>query len=151
LVTVPILLSEVSTRSSKTLFGTLHQISIGVGMIVAQSLSFVFAKPWVWRYVLLVGFSIASALFAISGTIKVHREVDEGDAGSDDEGDEETPLVQREAKEVSVRDLIHAESIVKRGSESTFAANIAWDVWLMDSANCRCGPIRSADLWDLSG
>lgn len=127
LVTVPLLLSEISTRSSKTLFGTLHQMSIGIGMILAQSLSFVFSRPWRWRYVLLVGFGIATALFALSGILSVRPRKGEGAVEfgeeGEDEDDEERPLVQREEvkQEVSVRELLHADTIVKRGSESSFS------------------------------
>lgn len=88
-------------------------------MIFAQSLSFVFAKPWVWRYVLLIGFSIASALSIISLTLPALRKQKSENIEEQDEDDERRPLVEREEvkEEIGVKDLLHAESVIKRGSE----------------------------------
>jgi len=122
LVTIPLLLNEISSKRYKSSFGILHQVSIGVGMIVAQSLSIPFAKPWAWRWVLVIGFGIAAVLFIGSGavTLAFPHKVEGHNEG--DEEDEERPLVDRRHEEetkdvIGVKDLIHAESIVKRGGE----------------------------------
>jgi predicted MFS family arabinose efflux permease len=56
------------------MFGTLHQISIGLGMIVAQALSLVLAKTYSWRYVLLVAEAIA--LFLLLSSCFIRRPTD---------------------------------------------------------------------------
>lgn len=65
LVTVPLHLSEIAPKRFNRLFGTLHQISIGLGMMVAQSLSLILAKSFEWRYILLIGEGIALSLLVI--------------------------------------------------------------------------------------
>ena len=50
-------------------------MSIGLGMIVAQSLSIPFAQPFRWRYVLLVG-EILALLLLISSTVVRHAKND---------------------------------------------------------------------------
>lgn len=121
MVTVPLLLSQISSKRYKRSFGTLHQIAIGIGMIVAQSLSIPFAKPFAWRYVLAVGFTIPALLLALSGTIVLTSATQAGaSTESDEAGDEETPLVntqKKEGKELSVWELWSAESTVRRGCE----------------------------------
>ena len=121
MVTVPLLLSQISSKRYKRSFGTLHQIAIGIGMIVAQSLSIPFAKPFAWRYVLAVGFTIPALLLALSGTIALTSTAQAGaSTGSEEAGDEETPLVntqKNEGKELSVWELWSAESTVRRGCE----------------------------------
>jgi len=66
LVTVPLHLSEIAPKRFSRIFGTLHQISIGLGMIVAQCLSIPFDKPFQWRYVQLVGAGTAIVLVIFS-------------------------------------------------------------------------------------
>ena len=118
MVTVPLLLSEISSRRYKRSFGTLHQMSIGIGMIVAQSLSIPFAKPFSWRYVLAIGFSIPAVLFALSGTILLDSDWEPEARQEEEQGDEETPLVvKKNGKELSVKDLWYADSSVRRGCE----------------------------------
>lgn len=68
LVTVPLHLSEIAPKRFSRIFGTLHQMSIGLGMIVSQSLSIPFARPFAWRYVLLIGEAIA-VLLLVAGTV----------------------------------------------------------------------------------
>jgi hypothetical protein len=117
MVTVPLLLSEISSKRYNRSFGTLHQISIGIGMITAQSLSIPFAKPFTWRYVLAVGFSIPAVLFALSGIVSAEPQAASQEGQEEEqEGDEETPLVRKEQeKKLSVKDLWYADSDVKRG------------------------------------
>lgn len=77
LVTVPLHLSEIAPKRFSRIFGTLHQISIGLGMIVAQCLSIPFDKPFQWRYVQLVGASTAIALVVFSFfTSRAERKAD---------------------------------------------------------------------------
>lgn len=68
LVSVPLHLSEIAPKRYSRLFGTLHQMSIGLGMIVAQSLSIPFAQPFRWRYVLLIG-ELLAILLLLSSTV----------------------------------------------------------------------------------
>ena len=149
LVTIPLLLNEISSKRYKASFGILHQVSIGIGMIVAQSLSIPFAQPWMWRWVLVIGFAIAAVLFVGSGAVtlafptKVERH-SEGD-------EEERPLVDRRHSEeaveaIGVKDLIHAEPAVKRGGES---AKPNPDV-SNSSARGHRVPVRSTDLRHIS-
>lgn len=120
LVTIPLLLNEISSKRYKSSFGILHQVSIGIGMIVAQSLSVPFGQPWTWRWVLAIGFGIAAILFIGSGavTLAFPNKVERHSEG--DEEDEQRPLIDRrpsdEVKDaIGVKDLIHADPIVKRG------------------------------------
>jgi MFS family permease len=83
LVTVPLHLSEIAPERLSRLFGTLHQISIGIGMIIAQCLSIPFEKPFQWRYVQLVGAGIAVALMISSSLMG--RADRKGDRGNTEE------------------------------------------------------------------
>ena len=77
LVTVPLHLSEIAPKRFSRVFGTLHQISIGLGMIVAQCLSIPFDKPFQWRYVQLIGAATAIALVIFSFfTSRAERKTD---------------------------------------------------------------------------
>jgi len=88
MVTVPLCLVEIAPRSYTKLYGTLHQISIGLGVITAQSLSLPFGKAFQWRYVFMVAASMGGAL--LLGGIGMGGKREEG--GKDEE-DEEMPLV----------------------------------------------------------
>ncbi len=92
MVTVPLCVAEIAPKKYSRLYGTLHQISIGTGMIVAMSLSIPFGKSFVWRYVLVIGMGLGILLFL--GSFRMGR----GERRvKDEEGDdEETPLVQRD-------------------------------------------------------
>ena len=68
LVTVPLHLADIAPKRYSRIFGTLHQMSIGLGMIVSQSLSIPFAKRFQWRYALHIGEGLA-LLLLLSGTI----------------------------------------------------------------------------------
>ena len=82
LVSVPLHLADIAPKRYSRLFGTLHQMSIGLGMIVAQSLSIPFAQPFRWRYVLLIGEILAVLLLLSSTVIKDSRK---GTRGSEEE------------------------------------------------------------------
>lgn len=89
-------------------------MSIGIGMIVAQSLSFPFSRPFQWRYVLLVGLGVAVVLFFFSGVVARIC------SGLLHEQDERSRLLEEREEvkdEVSVRGLGRADTIVKRGCE----------------------------------
>ncbi|KAK1923400.1 putative vacuolar membrane protein [Papiliotrema laurentii] len=130
LVSVPLFLAEVFTsKSAKTYFGTMHQMSIGTGMIVAQSLSIPFAHPWQWRWVLVIGLAIAAGLLLLSGGVS-NPSLDMTPGA-----DEETSLLRQEAEgdegakdEVSVRGLVHAGSLVQRGLLVVVAAQFAQQI-----------------------
>jgi MFS family permease len=95
LVTVPLHLADIAPKRYSRLFGTLHQMSIGLGMIVAQSLSIPFARLSAWRYVLLVGEALAISLLIsgiILGRTKPKQEPEEG-----------RRLLQEESKSVQLR------------------------------------------------
>jgi MFS family permease len=70
LVTIPPFLSQISPEKYHTLLGTLHQSSIGMGMLGAQSLSLLLAKPRLWRVELLVAAGIAAALLVVGLFVK---------------------------------------------------------------------------------
>lgn len=94
-------------------------------MICAQSLSIPFAKPWEWRWVLAIGFAIAAILFLTSGLVTlVFKGKDRSESRVEGDDDERRPLVRREEEReeedktvLGVKDLIRAESVIKRGGE----------------------------------
>ncbi len=89
LVTVPIYLSDILPPKQKRLSGTFHQFAIGVGMIVGQSLSIPFDRPFWWRSSLVVGCGIAVVLL-ISG---LGQHEDSKEEVTERGHDEETPLL----------------------------------------------------------
>ena len=93
LVTVPLYLDSIAPKRYRKMFGIMHQIWIGLGMITAQSLSLAFAKLWVWRYVLLIGTGLGGLVFV--GGLIVGRLGTGEEKESRDEADEETSLVGR--------------------------------------------------------
>ncbi|ORY27082.1 putative vacuolar membrane protein [Naematelia encephala] len=108
MVSVPLYLAEIATEERRTIFGTLHQIAIGLGMIIGQSLSIPFGQPWKWRAVLLVGLGIALIVF-LAGLLVPKPQQTEDKSTEDEDADEETPLVSREnddtKDEMSVKEL----------------------------------------------
>jgi MFS family permease len=76
-------LTEIAPKRFNRLFGTLHQISIGLGMMIAQSLSLVLSEAFKWRYVLLVGEGIALSLLLIG--FLVGRPNERKDRGREEE------------------------------------------------------------------
>jgi MFS family permease len=66
MVTVPNYLSTISPQRFKKAFGAAHQMTIGLGMIIAQSLSFAFDAPFKWRYSLLVAVGLSVLVFVVA-------------------------------------------------------------------------------------
>jgi MFS family permease len=101
LITVPLHLAEIAPSRLRTIFGTLHQLSIGVGMLIAQSLSLPLGKPFLWRYVSAIGAGIGLVLFLsglILGRVEGKSKADDGEVSRGDEAgeegvDEERPLL----------------------------------------------------------
>ncbi|KAK8866056.1 hypothetical protein IAR55_001207 [Kwoniella newhampshirensis] len=88
-VTVPVFLSEIAPPSIKRSLGIMNQVFIVIGMLIAQSLSFPFAKPYLWRYVLIA--STGLAVVQLFGSFFIHEPATEkSDA---DIADEESLLV----------------------------------------------------------
>jgi hypothetical protein len=83
-------LTQIAPKKYQTVFGTLHQSSIGIGMICAQSLSLALSRPFWWRGELGVAMVIGSVLLVLGGLIRSH----EGEEnGGEREEDEETALL----------------------------------------------------------
>ena len=82
-------LSEIAPPSLKGSFGLLTQLFVVFGMLLAQSISFPWAKPMLWRYVLLVslGMGVIQLVgsFFVDSTVKAERK---------SRGDEEMPLLE---------------------------------------------------------
>lgn len=142
LVTIPPFLSQISPEKYHTVFGTLHQSSIGMGMLVAQSLSLLLAKAVLWRVELLIAAGIAVVLLVIGLFIK--DEVAEPDTG---EVDERSALLQDEGQKkqpISVKELFSShDKVLKSGCKclSTRNPNIA-DF----SLDCLCRSICSTSV-----
>ena len=96
MVIVPLCLAEVAPKRYSKLYGTLYQISVGSGMIFAQSLSLVFAKPFDWRYELVVAVSIGLVLLLCGLFVGGDKHEEKADGE-----DEETPLIQRASRSSS--------------------------------------------------
>ena len=94
LVTVPPFLSHIAPEKYRTVFGTLHQSSIGIGMLFAQSLSLVLARPKWWRLELVVAAAIGSGLLGIGLLVKG----DEEDKVEIRESNEETALLDQRGR-----------------------------------------------------
>ena len=90
-VSVPLYLSEIAPPRYKRSLGIMNQFAIVTGMLIAQSLSFPWAKELVWRLVLVV--SMGVAVLQLVGSLFM-RET-RGDLGIEAAvgGDEETPLI----------------------------------------------------------
>jgi MFS family permease len=111
MVAVPPYLASLS-KKYKTVLGTLHQISIGLGMIIAQSLSLVLSRPMLWRIEMAIGTGIAMVLLVTGLTIGEPKEQREED-------EEVTPLLREQStqKVMGTREVF--TSNVRYGSEST--------------------------------
>jgi MFS family permease len=116
LVTIPPFLSQISPEKYHTVLGTLHQSSIGIGMLVAQSLSLLLAKPVLWRVELLVAAAIAVILLVIGLFIK--DEVAEQDEGNVDERSALLPDEGQKKQPISVKELFSSsDKVLKSGCE----------------------------------
>ncbi|ORY73693.1 general substrate transporter [Protomyces lactucae-debilis] len=65
MVSVPIYLSEVSPQQIRGTVGVMTQISIVLGIMLAQVLGVFLTEGMLWRYILLVGFILALLQFAM--------------------------------------------------------------------------------------
>ncbi|WVW82458.1 hypothetical protein I302_104468 [Kwoniella bestiolae CBS 10118] len=114
-VTVPLVLSEIAPSSIKRALGIMNQIFIVLGMLTAQSLSFPFAKPFAWRYVLTVSFGLA--IIQLVGSLFIRTPEKDQETRGDEESDEETSLLPAESeKPLTIKELILSKDpLVVRG------------------------------------
>ncbi|KIR55568.1 vacuolar membrane protein [Cryptococcus gattii Ru294] len=68
-VTVPVFIAQIAPPIMKRSLGISNQISIVIGMLVAQSLSFPFAHPGRWRFVFIAPAMLA--LIQLAGSLLV--------------------------------------------------------------------------------
>ncbi|WVO17288.1 hypothetical protein L204_104980 [Cryptococcus depauperatus] len=97
-VTVPVFLAEIAPSSIKRSLGIMNQVFIVMGMLIAQSLSFPFAKPAKWRYIFVVAFAIA--IFQLCASLLVQKRTVE------EEGEEEPLLNGPKEKPMSIKELL---------------------------------------------
>ncbi|WWC66404.1 uncharacterized protein I206_100306 [Kwoniella pini CBS 10737] len=114
-VTVPLVLSEIAPPSIKKALGIMNQIFIVIGMLIAQSLSFPFAKPYTWRYVFTV--SIGLAIIQLLGSLFILNPEKEEIVIGDEESNEEASLLPGESqKSLSIKELLFSKDpLVTRG------------------------------------
>nr|XP_019014932.1 uncharacterized protein I206_01019 [Kwoniella pini CBS 10737]OCF53713.1 hypothetical protein I206_01019 [Kwoniella pini CBS 10737] len=119
-VTVPLVLSEIAPPSIKKALGIMNQIFIVIGMLIAQSLSFPFAKPYTWRYVFTV--SIGLAIIQLLGSLFILNPEKEEIVIGDEESNEEASLLPGESqKSLSIKELLFSKDpLVTRGREFPF-------------------------------
>jgi hypothetical protein len=84
----------------KRALGISNQLFIVLGILTGQSLSFPWAQPYLWRWVMVVAIGIA--VVQLVGSLLVRHDVDEK-AEEASRGDEETPL------------LLEGECMLRRG------------------------------------
>ncbi|OWZ31223.1 vacuolar membrane protein [Cryptococcus neoformans c45] len=72
-VTVPVFVAQIAPPSMKRSLGISNQISIVIGMLAAQSLSFPFAHPDRWRFVFIAPAMVA--LIQLGGSLLVNNPV----------------------------------------------------------------------------
>ncbi|WVN89847.1 uncharacterized protein L203_105077 [Cryptococcus depauperatus CBS 7841] len=97
-VTVPVFLAEIAPSSITRSLGIMNQVFIVMGMLIAQSLSFPFAKPAKWRYIFVVAFAIA--IFQLCASLLVQERTVE------EEGEEEPLLNGPKEKPMSIKELL---------------------------------------------
>lgn len=68
-VTVPVFIAQIAPPIMKRSLGISNQISIVIGMLIAQSLSFPFAHPGRWRFVFIAPAMLA--LIQLAGSLLV--------------------------------------------------------------------------------
>ncbi|WVQ97572.1 hypothetical protein IAU59_004686 [Kwoniella sp. CBS 9459] len=118
-VSVPLFLAEIAPPSIKRSLGIMNQIFIVIGMLISQSLSFPFAKPYLWRYVLVV--SVGLAILQLIGSLWIREP--SGTSGHGEAGmgveDEEAPLIREDdevQKPLTIKELLLSkDSQVSRG------------------------------------
>ncbi|KAL0091232.1 general substrate transporter [Phycomyces blakesleeanus] len=64
-VVVPAYIAECVPKASRGFFGTLNQLAIVLGILVAQAVSMIWSTPSTWRFILLVGFILAVLQFCL--------------------------------------------------------------------------------------
>ncbi|OCF33909.1 hypothetical protein I316_04251 [Kwoniella heveanensis BCC8398] len=95
-VSVPLFLAEIAPPSIKRSLGIMNQIFIVIGMLASQSLSFPFAKPYIWRYVLVV--SVGLAVLQLIGSLWVREPSAKSESQAGRPNDEEAPLISGDAE-----------------------------------------------------
>ena len=90
-VSVPLYLSEIAPPRYKRSLGIMNQFAIVTGMLIAQSLSFPWAKAFIWRLVPVV--SMGVAVLQLLGSLLMRETRGDLQVGAAVAGDEETPLL----------------------------------------------------------
>ncbi|AAW42626.2 vacuolar membrane protein, putative [Cryptococcus deneoformans JEC21] len=99
-VTVPVFVAQLAPPSMKRSLGISNQISIVIGMLAAQSLSFPFAHPDRWRFVFIAPAMLA--LIQLAGSLLVNNPVVESQEAPEIEALLET---SQEAETLTIKDL----------------------------------------------
>ncbi|WWD17742.1 hypothetical protein CI109_102183 [Kwoniella shandongensis] len=112
-VTVPVFLSEIAPPAIKRSLGIMNQVFIVFGMLIGQSLSFPFAKPYLWRYVLIASAGIA--VLQLAGSFFIREPAKE--THDPEEAREHSPLVSpSEIVPLGIKDLLASKDpLVTRG------------------------------------
>ena len=114
-VTVPVFVAQIAPPSMKRSLGISNQISIVIGMLAAQSLSFPFAHPDRWRFVFIA--PAMAALIQLGGSLLVNNPVMESQ-----EAPELEALLEPspEVETLTIKDLfLSREPHVTKGCECT--------------------------------
>lgn len=112
-VTVPVFVAQLAPPSMKRSLGISNQISIVIGMLAAQSLSFPFAHPDRWRFVFIAPAMLA--LIQLAGSLLVNNPVVESQEAPEIEALLET---SQEAETLTIKDLfLSREPDVIKGCE----------------------------------
>ncbi|RSH92765.1 hypothetical protein EHS25_008211 [Saitozyma podzolica] len=113
-VTCPLFIAEIAPVSMKKALGISNQLFIVIGMLLAQSLSFPFAHPYRWRWVLVASIALATLQLVGSAFVRQDQEHSPGEARG---GDEETPLLSdAQEKPLSIGQLLTTtDPAVRRG------------------------------------
>ncbi|UOH80254.1 hypothetical protein LQV05_002905 [Cryptococcus neoformans] len=99
-VTVPVFVAQIAPPSMKRSLGISNQISIVIGMLAAQSLSFPFAHPDRWRFVFIAPAMVA--LIQLGGSLLVNNPVVESQEAPELEALSEP---SQEVETLTIKDL----------------------------------------------
>ncbi|OXC64238.1 hypothetical protein AYX13_06302 [Cryptococcus neoformans] len=120
-VTVPVFVAQIAPPSMKRSLGISNQISIVIGMLAAQSLSFPFAHPDRWRFVFIAPAMVA--LIQLGGSLLVNNPVVESQ-----EAPELEALLEpsQEVETLTIKDLfLSREPHVTKGSHVVLATQMS--------------------------
>lgn len=117
-VNVPLLVGELRPDHLQTL-GISCQLTLVVGLIVAQALALPFARPYLWRWEMVVASGLAAMLlfFSLSATAEPAgpgagvKRLEDGRLG---EGERTALLDRREKKHLTIGEVIRSKDPVVR-------------------------------------